>query len=216
MMGTFLKSFDTGFLPSKLNVFWPDFQAFILVFPDGGGVGIQQLRREFAAGAREQLFRLLRRVFVGRVVVARAAALMVVPVRDGVDGFVLLRPGFNFGADLGGNFIKRHERLVAMLANEAGLAHIAREQRQKRRAAARRFRVGGGRCGQPLEPDLPVVCDLRCQPVGADKRMRQPPSAALQLAERLRQPAREREDVPILKRPSVFLPERVERRFRFK
>ena len=103
-----------------------------------------------------------------------------------------------------------------MLADEAGLAHVAREQRQERRAAARRFRVGGGRRGQPLEPDLPVVRHLRRQPVGADERMGQPPRAAFQFAERLRQPAREREVVPILKRPAIFLPERVERRFRFK
>ena len=87
-----------------------------------------------------------------------------------------------------------------MLADEAGLAHVAGEQRQERRAAAGRFRVGGRRRGQPLEPDLPVVRQLRRQPVGADERMRQPPRPAFELAERLRQPAREREVVPILKR----------------
>ena len=58
--------------------------------------------------------------------------------------------------------------------------------------------------------------ELRAQPVGADERMREPPCAAFELAERLRQPAREREVVPALKRPGVFLPERVKRRFRFK
>ena len=134
----------TGFLVSKLDIFRPDFQAFILVFPDGGGIGIQKLWRDFATSAREQLFRLLRRVFVGRVVISRAAALVVVPMRDGMDGFVLLRPRFDFGANVGGNFIERHERFVAMLADEAGLAHVAREQRQKRRSAARRFRVAAG------------------------------------------------------------------------
>ncbi len=100
-----------------------------------------------------------------------------------------------------------------MLADQTRLAHVAREQRQKRRAAARRFRVGRRRRGQPLEPDLPVMRELRRQPVGADERMREPPRAAFELAERLRQPAREREVVPILKRPGVFLPERVERRY---
>ena len=134
-------------------------------------------------------------------------------MRDGVDGFVLLRPRLDLGADLGGNLLERHERFAAMLADQAGLAHVAREQRQERRAAAGRFRVGRRRRGQPLEPDLAVVRDLRAEPVSADERMREPPRAAFKLAERLRQPAREREVVPILKRPGVFLPERVERRF---
>lgn len=105
-----------------------------------------------------------------------------------------------------------------MLADEAGLAHVAREQRQKRRAAARRFRVGGGRRDEPLEPDLFFVRDLRGETIRADKRMREPPRAAFELAEGLREPAREREVVPSLKNAGVFLPERIERRtgFRFK
>jgi len=103
-----------------------------------------------------------------------------------------------------------------MLADEAGFAHFAREQRQERRAAARRFRVGRRRRGQPLEPHLPVVRELRPQPVGADERMRQPPRLAFELAECLRQPARQREVVKILEGAAVFLPQRVQRRVRFK
>jgi len=45
---------------------------------------------------------------------------------------VLLRPRIESGAQLGGDFIKRHERFIAMLADKAGFAHVAREQRQKR------------------------------------------------------------------------------------
>ncbi len=198
------------------NVFRSHFQTFILIFPDRGGVGIQKFRREFAARAREQLFGLFRRVFVGGVVIARALALAVVPMRDGVDRFVLQRPRFDFGADVGGNILELDERFAAMLADQTGLAHVAREQRQERRAAARRFRVGGGRRDEALEPDLFFVRDLRGEAIRADERMREPPRAAFELAECLREPAREREVVPILKRTGVFLPERVERRRRFR
>ena len=99
-----------------------------------------------------------------------------------------------------------------MLADKTLGADIAREQRQERRPAAWRFRVGGGRRGEALEPDLFFVRDLGGEAIRADQRMRKPPRAAFELAERLREPASEREVVPIAKRPAVFLPERVERR----
>ena len=196
---------------SNRRVLRPHFEAFILVFPDDRRIKIQQLGREFTPRARQQTFGPFRRVFVGPVIIACLSALTVVPVRDGMDGFILLRPRAQFVADLGGNFIERHERFVAMLADQPRLAHVAREQGQKRRATARRFRVSRRRRGQPLEPDLPVVRQLRHQPVRADERMRKPPGPAFDLAERLRQPARERQIVPGLKCPAVFLPERVER-----
>jgi hypothetical protein len=204
------------FTRSHRHILRPDFQTLVLIFPNRGGEGIQKFRREIAAYAREQLFRLLRRVFVGRVVIASALSLTVVPMRDSVDGFVLLRPRFYVGANVSGDFLERHERFVAMLANQTRLAHVAREQRQEWRAAARRFRVSRRRRDKALEPDLFLVRDLRGEPIRADKRMREPPRAAFELAERLREPAREREVVPSLKRAGVFLPERVERRIRFK
>ena len=104
---------------SHWHVFRPYFEAFVLIFPNHGGIGIQKFRREFTARAREQLFRLLRRVFVSCVVISRATALTVVPMGDGVDGFVLLRPRFDFRAQLGGNLIERHKRFAAMLADQA-------------------------------------------------------------------------------------------------
>jgi hypothetical protein len=101
------------------------------------GIDGQQLRREVATRAREQTLGFLRRIFVGVVVIARAPALVVVPMRDRMDRFILLRPRIEFGADVGGNFVEGHEGFAAMLANQTGLAHIAREQWQKRSAAAR-------------------------------------------------------------------------------
>ena len=194
-----------------MHILRPHFEAFVLILPDDGGINVQQLRRELAARAREQSLGFLRRVFIGVIVIARAAALMVVPMRDRVDWLILLRPQIEFGADVGGNFVEGHEGFAAMLADQAGLAHVAREQGQKWRPAARRFRISRRRGGQALEPDLPVVRNLRREPVRAHERMREPPRPAFELAERLRQPAPEREVVPALKCPAIFLPQRVER-----
>jgi hypothetical protein len=146
------------------HIFGPDFQAFVLIFPDDGGVNLQQLWREFAARAGKQRLRLFRRVLERRVVISRATPLAVVPMRDGVDRFVLLRPGLDFSTYVGGDFLKRHERFATMLADQASFAHITSEQWQERRAAARRFRIGGGRRGQAFEPDLFFVGKLRSQP----------------------------------------------------
>lgn len=93
---------------SNGHVFGPNFQAFILVLPNHGGVGVQKLRREFATGEGQQLFRLLGGVFIGVIVIARAFALAIIPMRDGVNGFVLLRPGGERFAQFGGNFIEGH------------------------------------------------------------------------------------------------------------
>src|ERR1039457_1769935 len=56
-------------LKSHRHVFGPHLQTFILIFPNHRGVGIQKLWREFAAGLRQQLLRLLRGVFVGVIVI---------------------------------------------------------------------------------------------------------------------------------------------------
>ena len=89
------------------------------------------------ARARQQPLGFLRGVFAGGIVITRATALAIVPMCYGMDGFVFLRPRIESGTQLGGNFIKRYERLVAMLTDKTGLTHVAREQRQERRAAAR-------------------------------------------------------------------------------
>jgi hypothetical protein len=64
----------------------------------------------------------------------------------------------------------------------------------------------------------PIFTDFGGEAIRADERMREPPRAAFELAERLREPAAEREVVPVAEHAGVFLPERVQRRggFRFK
>ena len=54
--------------------------------------------------------------------------------------------------------------------------------------------------------------DFRRQPVGAHQRMGKPPDAPAQLAERLRQPARQRQIVEFLENHAVFLEKTVGQR----
>ena len=71
----------------QLHIFGPDFQALILVFPDDGGVEVEEFDGE-GAGAGEELLGLLGGIFVGAVVIARALALAIIPMGHGVDGAV--------------------------------------------------------------------------------------------------------------------------------
>ena len=93
--------------PSDWQIFRSDFQTFILIFPDHSGVGIEELRGKIAAGKREEFFGGERGVLERVIVVAGLAALAVVPVRDGVNGFVLLRPDLQRVAMFSGNFLER-------------------------------------------------------------------------------------------------------------
>ena len=156
---------------SQRHVFWSDSKALVLVFPDDGGVNVEQPGSELAAGLRKQSLGFLGGVVVGAIVIAGALALAVVPMRDGVDGGVFRPPRFEGRLQFIGEFVKRNEHFVAVLANEARVADIAGEQRQERRAAAGRFRIGGGRRGQALEPDLPVMGGLRAEAIRAQQRM---------------------------------------------
>ena len=194
-----------------LNVLRPDFETFVVVLPDDGRIQVKKLLRELSTGAGEQAFGFDRGILVRAIIIARAFALAIIPMRDGVNGFVLSRPSFEIGPRVGGNVFKRHERFVAVLANEAGLADVAREQWQHRRAATGRFGIRGGRSGDAFVPDLLVMADLRSEPIRAQQRMRLSPHLAFELAERLRQPTRQRKIVEVPERKAVLAPEQVER-----
>jgi len=43
----------SSFPKSHCHVFRPHFETFVLILPNGGGIKIQQLGREFTTGARE-------------------------------------------------------------------------------------------------------------------------------------------------------------------
>ena len=211
-MGNYVSRFTRH--GSEQHVFRPHFQTFILIFPDDGGIKFQQLGRELAADAGKQCLGFLGGLFVGVIIVAGCLALAVVPVGNGVDGRVEFGPLFQITADGVGNFIERNQRVAAMLADQTGVADIAREQRQHGRAAAGRLRVTGGRRGEALEPDLAVVRELRGDAIRAEQGMGEPPGFAFDLAEGLREPARQGHVVEVTEDQAVFLPEQVERRFR--
>ncbi len=132
-------------------------------------------------------------------------------MRNRVYRRITLRPRPDFRLKFGGNFLERHARFRAMLADQAGLDHVAREERQQRGAATGRFAIGRRRRRQPLEPDLAVMRQLRRQPARAQQWMRQAPGAAFELAERLRQPARQREVIEVAENFAIFLPQPVKR-----
>ena len=71
-----------------LHALGPDFQALVLVFPDHGGIELEQLGRKLATGARQQPLGFFRSAVERVVVVAGGLALAVVPVGDGMDGRV--------------------------------------------------------------------------------------------------------------------------------
>ena len=195
----------------KPHILRADFQTFVLIFPDDGGIMIEQAGREFLASASQQLLGLLRGIFVGAVVIARAFALAIIPMGDGVNRFVVRRPRGEAGRNLRRNLIEGDESFVAVLTDEAGLADIAGEQRQARCAAAGGFAVSSGSGGEALVPDLALVADLRAESVRADERMRKPPGFAFQLTEGLREPAREGVIVKILKGTPVAFPKQIQR-----
>src|SRR5690348_3270175 len=64
----------------QLHIFWPDFEAFVLIFPDQGGIEFQKLWRQLASGFGEKHLRLLGRLFKRPVIIARAFALAVIPM----------------------------------------------------------------------------------------------------------------------------------------
>ena len=194
------------------HILRPHLEALILIFPNQGWVKLQQLGRKVPASLRQQAFGLFGGVFEGVVVIPGLLALVVVPMGNGMDRAVFLRPGFQLALEGGRYFFKRHQRLAAMLADQADLAHVAAEQRQHRRAAARGFRVGGRRGYQPLQPDLPVVGQLRGQPIGAEQRVREAPGLAVKLAQGLRLPARQGQIIKVAECQAVLLPEQVEGR----
>ena len=98
-----------------------------------------------------------------------------------------------------------------MLTDETRLPHIARDERQRGRAAAGRFHVRRRRGGDALVPDLPFMPQLRGEAIRTDERMRKPPGFSLKLTEGLRQPATEGQIVEIPEDETVFFPQEIKR-----
>ena len=65
---------------------------------------------------------------------------------------------------------------------------------------------GVGVDSRAFEPNLPVVRHLGREPIRPQQRVRQPPGASFDLAQRLRQPAGQAQIVKVAKDRAVFLP----------
>ena len=86
--GSFLRISGFGFRVLQLHILRPDFEAFVLVFPDHSRIRVEQPGGELAAGMCQQPLGFLRRAFERVVVVANGLALAIVPMGDGMDGRV--------------------------------------------------------------------------------------------------------------------------------
>src|SRR5262245_2095237 len=113
---------------SESDIFRPNFEAFVLIFPNHRGIEAEQLRCELLAGAGEEVLGFFGGVFIGAVVVAGAFALPVVPVGNGMDRLVFGGPLLNLGTWIGRDFFKRHQRVVAVLADQPGLSYVPCQQ----------------------------------------------------------------------------------------
>src|SRR5207248_7912544 len=115
------------------------------------------------------------------------------PMRDLVSRAVKVGPGLDGSFERVRQIFKCDGCLAAMLASEPGFQDVARQEGQQRRAATTRFQIIGGRSGHALEPNLPVMAELRCEPIRADERVREAPAFARKLPERLTHPTRQSE-----------------------
>ena len=209
----YVGGYKTGYPPwSQFDVFGADFEAFVLVFPDDGGVVIEEEGEDFGAGVGEKFLGFFGGVLEGFVVIAGFLSLRVIPMRNGVDGTVFVGPGPDRQPQFIGQFVEGNAGVAAMLADEAGLQNVAGEERKQGRAAAGGLDVSGRGRGEAFEPDLAVVGELGREPVSAQQWMRQAPDAAFELTEGLGHPPREGEFVPIAVNRAVFLPQSVQRR----
>ena len=127
-----------------------------------------------------------------------------------MNGFVLRRPGGEAGGNLRREVLERHECFAAVLADQAGFAHVARQQRERWGPTAGGLRIGGRRRGQSFVPDLTFVPQLGGQAVSADERMGESPAFPLQLAQGLRQPPGQRQIVLVPKDQTILFPELIE------
>ena len=108
------------------NIFRPDFQAFVLIFPKNGRIVIQEPRDQVSGRLGEQIFNVLRGLFIFGVVVS-ACLLALFPMRYFVNRVIGFRPLFGFDLEFCRKIVKGHQRLVAMLAEQAVLRDISGE-----------------------------------------------------------------------------------------
>ena len=118
------------------NIFRPDLEAFILVFPHHGCVVFEEFGGENAARASQEPFGFLGSFFIRAIIIAAALALAIVPMRDRMHRAVLGGPCLEIGLKCGRHFLEGDERVAAMLADEARVADIASEKRKHGGAAA--------------------------------------------------------------------------------
>lgn len=170
------------------NILGADVEAFVLIFPDEGGVMVEEFGEVMTDHAGDEFFSACGGVVIGAFIIPALFALAIVPVGHLVDLVVFDGPFTQGGLDGGGEVVEGHGSIAAMLAEEAGFDDIAGEERKEWGAAAIGFAIIHGEADQAFEPDAAGVADLGGEAVGSDQGVGHAPMAAFQLAEGLRHP----------------------------
>ena len=124
-------------MQSQFDVFGSDFEAFVLIFPNDRRVVFEEEWKDFRADISEKFLGLFGGVLEGFVVVPGFFSLGVIPMGHGMDGAIFVSPGLHGQLEFGGEFLKGHGGVAAMLADEASLQNVAGEEGEERRTAAR-------------------------------------------------------------------------------
>jgi len=104
----------------------PDFQAFIMVFPDDGRVVLQKAGHEFKAGHGQEFFRVLGGFLARLVVSGLRFALVLFQCATAWTG-AYSAAQLSTAACNSRQILRRHQRFRAMLAEQSGFQHIARK-----------------------------------------------------------------------------------------
>ena len=146
----------------------PDFQTFVMVFPDDGRVMLQKARHQFKAGLGQQFLRPLRRLLARLVVSRLRFALALLPMRHRVDRRVFRRPP---SAPASAIPPANPPAPPAFPSNAGRATRVSITSREKSgRAGARQQAASAkpaGAATMPLEPDLAAMPLFGRQPVGA-------------------------------------------------
>ena len=162
---------------------------------------------------RQEALSSLGGLFEGQFVVGNLALLELVPMRHRMNVPVIRSPRLDEIPQGLGKFGKWATGLTAVLANQAGIRDIPSQQRQERCPTTGSGGVSDRHVDQSLKPYLPLVGQLRSQPVRTHQRVGHTPGLAMELAQGLCQPPGQTQVVKCTECPAIFPPQAIQRRF---
>lgn len=184
-----------------------NFEAFVLIFPNERGIVVEEEGKDFAREEAEMLFRLGGGFLESIIVIAGAAHLAFVVMRDGVIIGVFFSPWFNFFANQCGKIIKLDGAGATMLAKEAGVKDVSGEKWQDWRTATFCGGKSGRAGGHALVPNVAIITEFGRRTVSAYQWMRHSPDASFELTQSLGEPPGQSQVIELFEGLLVFVPE---------